>query len=40
MIHLPGWDDPSIRREAFVLSERQTLLDTMIMRARWTGDAS
>ncbi len=38
VIHLPGWDDPSIRREAFVLAERQTPLDTMIMRARWTGD--
>jgi CDP-glycerol glycerophosphotransferase (TagB/SpsB family) len=34
--HLPGWDDPSMPREAFVLTERQTPLDTMVMRARWT----
>lgn len=37
VIHLPGWDDPSIARENFVLSDRQTTLQGSVIRAGWNS---
>ena len=38
VIHLPGWDDPTIPREAFVLSDSQTPFAGEVVRARVVGD--
>ncbi|GAA2086319.1 CDP-glycerol glycerophosphotransferase family protein [Aeromicrobium tamlense] len=36
--HLPGWDDPSIPREAFVLADSETRFAGEVVRSRVVGD--
>lgn len=38
VVHLPGWDDPSIPREAFVLADSETRFSGEVVRSRVDGD--
>lgn len=38
VVHLPGWDDPSIPRETFVLADSETRFAGEVVRSRVEGD--
>lgn len=38
MIHLPGWEAGDLPQQAFVVSERQSVLEPTVLRSRWTED--